>query len=165
MDKNHEMSRGIYSIKLEKDNLLITLHNKYNKPLTNDIFDFIINNNATDIKFGSHFNQPIDNLPYTIKSLIFGYNFNQLLDYLPNSIESIEFGIGFNQPVNNLPNSLKSIKFGGKFNQSIDNLPNSVEILTLGDGFNQPINKLPTNIKSLLIYNDKYNLVELYKVK
>ena len=121
--------------------------------------------NLTHLTLGKKFNQPIDNLPKSLKYLIFDNrdgdyqpidnrdcDFNQPIDNLPNSITNIILSKLFNQPIDNLPKSLKYLIFDniyGDFNQPIDNLPNSITHLTFSRKFNCPVDNLPNSLINL----------------
>ena len=125
--------------------------------------------NLTHLTLGKKFNQPIDNLPKSLKYLIFDNrdgdyqpidnrdcDFNQPIDNLPNSITHLTFSRKFNCPVDNLPNSLINLQTGYYFNYPLDNLPNSLKHLTIGDNcdwggskYNYPLDNLPNSIEYL----------------
>jgi hypothetical protein len=95
-----------------------------------------------------NYNQPINNIPKTLKKLVLGYSYNNSLDILENidNLEILELGLKFNQTLNNLPKKLKKLKFGHKFNQSIDNFPLSIEELEVNNNFNMSVKHL-VNLK------------------
>jgi hypothetical protein len=86
------------------------------------LITFLFKNSITHITFGKNFNQPIDNLPNSIKYLDFdfGSKFNQRIDNLPNNLTHLKLEEEFNQPISNLPLRLKKIDiFNCKFKKSI----------------------------------------------
>jgi hypothetical protein len=94
---------------------------------SSEISKFIFEPNPIEvIKFPPKFNEPIDNLPNTVKKIIFSRHnskFNCKIDDLPTSLEFLETGYSFNQPINSLPQSVTYLVLGKKFSQSLDNLP------------------------------------------
>lgn len=132
----------------------------------------INNSNCLEIMiFGSIFNQPVDNLPQSIKKLKFNVAFNQSIDNLPLDLESLDLthckrfvgslnnlplklkelfiSYHYNQPINNLPINLNNLYFGYHFNQLINNWPNNLTNLVMGNAFNEPIDNLPNQLKIL----------------
>ena len=102
------------------------------------------------------FNQPINNLPGTLKSLIINSCiFNQTLDNLPDGLESLKiWSKAFNKPVNKLPNTLNSLFiYSYVFDQPLDSLPNCLKSLTLEHcyAFNYPLDSLPDTLDSLIM--------------
>lgn len=93
----------------------------------------------TSLTFGSEFNQPLDNLPPSLKRLKFisVSSFSHSLDNLPPSLTHL-LGVHFNQPVDHLPSSLVQLELFGTFNQPIDHLPASLTHLSLGMHFGFP---------------------------
>eukprot|EP01111_Echinosteliopsis_oligospora_P008000 TRINITY_DN2338_c0_g1_i1.p1 TRINITY_DN2338_c0_g1~~TRINITY_DN2338_c0_g1_i1.p1 ORF type:complete len:187 (-),score=15.20 TRINITY_DN2338_c0_g1_i1:149-709(-) len=88
----------------------------------------------------------------------FGVNFNQQVDKLPSSLRTLQFGgpyNQFNQTVNNLPGSLTYVKFGDRFNQPINMLPSTITRLVLGKYFRQPLNCLPSSLLPWLKLKEK----------
>ena len=119
---------------------------RYNKP-----FIHPLPKSLKVLKFegSSCFNQPLPNLPNSLKLLKLGNDFNQPLSNLSNSLKLLNLGFKFNQPLPNLPNSLKYLRLGNDFNQPLPNLPNSLKSLNLGFNFNQPLPNLPDGLKYL----------------
>ena len=105
----------------------------FNKPVDN------LPNSLKILEFGEMFNQPVDNLPNGIKELIFGKNFNQPVDFLPSELEILNFDSYFDNPVHNLPRKLKKIIFDYSFNQSVCSLPRELEELKFGYYFNKQV--------------------------
>lgn len=139
----------------------LALHD-YNKEL-NDLPDFLEN-----LYLSSHFDQPVNNLPKTLKKLSIGDfindRFNQSVNNLPVNLEILQLGTKFNQSVDYLPNSLKILILGTEFNQPINNLPNLLEELTIGYKynncyFNQSVDNLPKSLKILLLNLDNKILI------
>jgi len=110
------------------------------------------------------FNQKIDNLPPTIKTLEFldgtiDYNdgpreysiFDHPVEKLPTSIEKIKFGYSFNQPIGMLPRGIRYLEFGEEFDQSVDNLPPGLKTLIVKTRFNQCLDNLPDGLEELKI--------------
>jgi FNIP Repeat len=103
------------------------------------------------------FNQPIDNLPPLLTTLILGCSFNGSLDHLPSSLLHLVTGPFFNSPIDYLPSSLKLLEVGDSFNRPIDFLPSSLSHLTLNAAFNQPIDYLPHQLTHLKINSNRYS--------
>lgn len=105
----------------------------------------------TRIKFGAHFNQPVDNLPNQLTHIQFGVKFNQPVDRLPNRLTHLTFGFEFNQPVDNLPRSLINIVLGVLFNHPVEHLPHSLQSLSTTGCFTQSIRLLPKSLTYLTL--------------
>lgn len=102
----------------------------------------------TTLVLGYSFNQPLDHLPSSLKSLlILSTEFNKPIDHLPSSLTELCVGNAFNQNVDHLPSSLCKLVFGPHFNQPVNLLPFSLTDLTFGREFNHPIDFLSTNIQ------------------
>ena len=61
------------------------------------------------------FNQPVDNLPISLKMLELGWYFNQPVDNLPDSLIDLKFNWIFKQKINRYPSSLKRIMISEKY--------------------------------------------------
>ena len=144
------------------NNNVMKLLNEYKKVLFDDEFNSRIDwlpEGITDIYLGNDFNQPLENLPSTIKCIkIQSHNekgapynkFNQLLDYLPIGLETlyIWFNANFNYPLDNLPPGLKYfVLFSNKFTQPLNNLPDSIEVIQISTFNYTNTKKLPANLK------------------
>jgi hypothetical protein len=139
------------------------------------------------------FNSPIDFLPYGVEELILGSKFNQPLKNLPSSIKSIEFIAdgyydfltAFDYPLDHLPYGLEELKlcitgrktiiganlppslkrleilgYGGDINNiHINELPDSIEYLVVASSSldYKSISRLPTNLQTLKLYYNKSN--------
>lgn len=146
-----------------KDSTVMNLLMEYKKVQFADTFNSRIDwlpEGITDIGLGMNFNQPLENLPSTVKRIIIGkYNdvglslFNQSLDYLPFGLEElyIKFGSKFNKPLNNLPHSLKILHLYSHFTYSINNFPDSLEYLNIRNFDYNLTFTLPTNLKTIAI--------------
>lgn len=110
------------------------------------------------IKFSDEFNSSIKKLKTFnfITEIIFGYFFNQPIDDLPNSIKYLTLGQYFNQPLNKLPKSITHLTIGFAFNQTLDKLPDSIVVLTIYyyETFIRLINSLPSTVMYLVLIND-----------
>eukprot|EP01112_Ceratiomyxa_fruticulosa_P019290 TRINITY_DN6297_c0_g3_i1.p1 TRINITY_DN6297_c0_g3~~TRINITY_DN6297_c0_g3_i1.p1 ORF type:complete len:286 (-),score=61.90 TRINITY_DN6297_c0_g3_i1:75-932(-) len=108
--------------------------------------------------------QPLTNLPFSLKRLCFGYYFKQQigdLKQLPN-LTHIYFGMNFNQPIDNLlPDSLEHLEFVhfSCFNQTINSLPPNITFLKLPSSFNQPLTALPPKITKLTFLQNFNQLI------
>lgn len=135
---------------LKKD--LIVFDYRYNEPITNEIFNILLNCNMiifsdygtfqstmksyNDLhpnyynkKFkGSIFDKPLDNLPLTIKKLYLGYSFNQLLDNLPTDLRVLRLGFNYSKSLDYLPITLEVLILN-PHPHSLDNLPKNINIL------------------------------------
>lgn len=111
------------------------------------------------------FNQPVDNLPASVKIIIFGEAFNQSIDFLPESVEFIFFTSNskFNKPINNLPSSLRYLIFNNSmircfqtYDYDIVNLPASLMYIDIKSYIPINENKIRLN-KSILQINVSAN--------
>jgi hypothetical protein len=67
--------------------------------------------NLTHLKYCDNFNQPIDNLPNSLKKIVFNNGkYNKKLNNLPNSIELIELPEYYKLKIDKIPKKLKKIK-------------------------------------------------------
>jgi len=84
-------------------------------------------------------------------------SFNQPLINLPQSLKYLTLGNNFNSKIL-LPSNLKCITFGRNFNQHIDNYPESLTHITFGENFDQQLldHQIPKNIKSIKINKMNY---------
>lgn len=125
----------------------------------------------TDVNLGMNFNQPLDNLPHTVKRIRNSkYNnvglcgFNQSLDFLPIGLEEliIEFSIVFNHPINNLPPGLKKLHlYSQEFNNTLNNLPDSLEYIYIRTFDYNNTQKLPSQLKTIKIVEYRRNVEDL----
>lgn len=149
---------------------------KIEKIVTSNFFNHFVNikiNNfnvpfpsfITHLKFGSEFNESIDNrIPSTITHLIFGWRFNQpIKKCIPSSITHLNFDCDFNQPIENcIPSSVVHLKFCVCFNQPIkNNIPTSVTHLTLGWHFEQSVSDIPSSVTHLFFNEKEDNDIEI----
>ena len=111
-------------------------------------------------EFSGHFNNPIDNLPYTLENLyIVSNKFNQSLDFLPHSLTRLVISSSsFNHPISNLPPNLLELtiipyyKGEIKFTQdNFLNLPENLKILNVSAKFNLDINAIQNKYPNLKI--------------
>jgi hypothetical protein len=109
---NYDYSENTMVINLLREYKKVQFENKFNSRI-----DWLPEG-ITDLHLGTEFNQPIDNLPHTIKRIcIMPYNnidytkFNQTIDNLPVGLEelSIVLNKSFDKPLDNLPSGLKKI--------------------------------------------------------
>uniref|UniRef100_A0A6C0HKV1 Uncharacterized protein n=1 Tax=viral metagenome TaxID=1070528 RepID=A0A6C0HKV1_9ZZZZ len=118
--------------------------------------------------FTIKFNQPLDNLPPTLKYLYINGNiFNHPVNNLPfNLLTLYIYSNIFNQSIDNLPCRLKYFQISSEtFNHSINYLSNSINELYLTLlAFNQSISKLPKCLHNLHIncpHIDNINILKL----
>ncbi len=137
----------------------IHLGTQFDQPLDN-----LSSHPIEKIKFKSEciFNQPINNLPNSMKKIIFDSDslFNQPIDNLPNNLKHLELGDSFNQQVNHLPNSINKLIIGNLFNHPVDNLPSNLKFLKLGETFNLPVDNLPSGLEYLEIGYEFNHLID-----
>lgn len=110
---------------------------------------------------GGDFNNPIDNLPYTLEDLyIVSITFNQSLDFLPHSLTSLHIeSLCFTHSVSNLPPNLLNLtiippRFYRKLEFTKDNflnLPENLKILNVSAKFNLDINAIQNKYPNLKI--------------
>ena len=97
------------------------------------------------LAFGQKFNQSLDRLPKSLKSLSLGLDFQQ-------NLQDVNFPLGIQKltlrsPVSEilegveLPSGLESLNFGDGFNDTLDQVefPRALKTLTFGDDFNQSL--------------------------
>lgn len=118
---------------------------KFNQPL-GDLPNSI---KEIDMSKSNQFNYSLDNLPSNLLILKLSLNYSEPLNNLPESLEYLELGSEYNKPLENLPSGLKTLRMSGRFNQPLRNLPNQLTVLELSDCYDQTISELPLNLKSL----------------
>lgn len=106
---------------------------KKNSQVVNDeLSEWIIKNGITRVIITGNFDNSIDNLPDTIKSI------------------SIKYGY-FNQPVNKWPSNLSSLEINAmKFQQNVINLPRITELSV--DVYDKDLIIIPDSVKILTIH-------------
>ena len=165
---NYNYTCNVNVMNLLKEYKKVQFENQYNSTL-----DWLPEG-ITDINLGMQFNQPLENLPSTIKRITIVNNnggyvyFNQPLEYLPNGLEefSITFGKTFNQQLDNLPTSLKYLQiYSLEFIQNLNNLSDSIETIRIRTFDYNNTYKLPSNLKSIHIYEHKSNVDDLNKLE
>jgi hypothetical protein len=102
------------------------------------------------LEVGGRFNGDVDRLPPNLRTL-FLLSCEQPLDNLPNGLETLVIRSDFNHPVDNLPASLKSLTLSDEFNQTLTKLPKSLSFLKLGFGFGESLANLPDSIEYLVL--------------
>jgi hypothetical protein len=169
---NYDYSENTMVINLLREYKKVQFENKFNSRI-----DWLPEG-ITDLHLGTEFNQPIDNLPHTIKRIcIMPYNnidytkFNQTIDNLPVGLEelSIVLNKSFDKPLDNLPSGLKKICLHlHKYLYPINNLPNTIEEINIKQFNHIETYKLPRNLKVfkvLIKKNDVENNQELANIK
>lgn len=119
--------------------------NDYNQPIDGDILEGV---DEIMISFG-FFNQPLDNLPKSLKSLtIYSHKFNHSLDNLPENLEYLIMAGKYNKPLDFLPSNLKELHLLGmyNFNQPLDNLPSNLEKLIISAPYKHSLDNLPDSL-------------------
>ena len=110
---------------------------------------------------GSRFNKSISEFSrINLEHLVLGAKFNQPLNNLPNSLKTLILGIEFNQPLDNLPNRIKILCCQNciGFSHNLDYLPESLEHIVIPYNFDKSLNNLPQNIRILDLYRISYNI-------
>lgn len=79
--------------------------------------------------------------PNSLTYLYAGSDFNQSLNNLPVSLKSLTLGDTFNNPINRFPPELMHLTCGISFNQSLDDLPCSLVEICVSDYYNRHVNK------------------------
>lgn len=119
---------------------------------------------------------PLDNLPRGVTYLKFGAQslFDQPLDRLPSSIRTLKLGKHFNKPLANLPKDLTCLEIGTRltyscFCQPLDKLPESLTRLVLRltqnhtaiyKPYPHSLNSLPRRLRTLIIDMDSWEIEE-----
>ncbi len=159
-------------IKLEDHLNLISQYKKIHFDYEfNQNIDLLANFDIEEIHFGggdhwcryptSVFNQPVNNLPPTLKKLYFYYNsnFNQSIDNLPNGLISLHIGSDFDKSIDYLPNTLEILHISSKSKLNFYNLPNSIKEIYLNDAAeNIELEYIPKSVKKITLYNNNKNL-------
>jgi len=162
---------GMNNYNYSNDNSVIESLKKYKKVIFDNNFNSNIDwlpEGITDLQLGMNFNQPLYNLPSSIKRIVIrkindvGFTkFNQPIDYLPSGLEelSLHFNNEFNHPLNNLPIGLKKLLIiGYNYKQSINNLSDSIEEITIKQFDYENTYKLPAHLKIIKISEKKNNI-------
>jgi hypothetical protein len=116
------------------------------------------------------FNEPLDNLPNTIKKLsIYSTVYNQPLNNLPNGLIDLHFSTrcecnDYTFDLDYLPQSLEKLILPGNYKGNLDNLPSNLKYLEISYDFEKSINNLPDSIETLFwlsIYEYKGKITKL----
>lgn len=122
------------------------------------------------------FNAPIPFIVDGVSVLICGRNFNQPLDNLPSSLRVLQIGAVhdtffsyFSQSLKNLPHGLEELRVYANDNNVItknlgEYLPSTIKHLYLGCSGELDFNMLPDSIEELYINEIKVNLEDTVKV-
>jgi hypothetical protein len=137
------------------------------------------------IQFGDRYDQPLNNLPHSLETLILSNKTStHPLDNLPSNLKTLKLLNAINNNINlnylpqcltyleitrydkteltigmdNLPSSLQTIKLSGiiGLNNSIRNLPYNLENLYIDVYDNLDLSYLPDNLKNLYITGSRY---------
>jgi hypothetical protein len=159
---NYDYSKNTLVMELLREYKKVQFENKFNSRI-----DWLPEG-ITDVHLGTEFNQPIDNLPHTIKRItIMPYNdieytkFNQPMDNLPTGLEelSIVLNKSFNKPLDNLPTGLKKICLHlHNFLYPINTLPNSIEEINIKQFDHIETYQLPSNLRVFKVLIKKSDL-------
>ncbi len=162
-------------IKLEDNLDLISKYKKIHFDYEFNLnIDLLANFDIEEIYFGggdhwcwyptSKFNQPVNNLPPTLKKLYFYSNskFNQLIDNLPNGLISLSLGSDFDKTIDYLPTSLEILYINSTSKLNFNNLPNSIKEIFLYDtAENIELKYIPGSVKKITLYDNNKNLSSL----
>lgn len=181
-DSSDNVVLGSNEYDYKNDKTILNLLKEKQKIAFDNVFNASIDwlpEGITHIQLGTFFNQPLQKLPSTLKSLIIKtYNevgatyFNNSLNNLPHGLEILEihYNHKFDKDIYNLPQTLKKLYMhckACKINFNI--LPNRLEHITIYGDNNviNPINTIctmPTNLQSILICNYKSDVDNLDKL-
>ena len=141
------------------DEIIINLIKKYG--IVRFINDYVAEINwlpqgTTHITLGVQFNQLLENIPASVKSITIGNSFyqsyfNQPLDTLNSGVEELKIiSCTFNQSPVNLPPTLRNVVIVSPvFNYPLNLFPDSVETLELSNFDIANTTKLPQNLKTI----------------
>jgi hypothetical protein len=110
------------------------------------------------------FDEPLDNLPNTIKTLyILSGVYTQPLNNLPNGLIELHFNseydcVPYALDLDNLPQSLEKLILPGKYKGNLDNLPSNLKYLEISYDYEGTINNLPDSLEVL-------NWLSIYEYK
>jgi hypothetical protein len=147
------------------DEIIINLIKKYG--IVRFMNDYVAEINwlpqgTTHITLGVQFNQLLENIPTSVKSITIGNSFyqsyfNQPLDTLNSGIEQLNISSRtFNQSPVNLPPTLRNVVMVSPvFNYPLNLFPDSVETLELSNFDIANTTKLPQNLKSINLKQSK----------
>jgi hypothetical protein len=117
---------------------------------------------TTHITLGIQFNQLLENIPASVKSITIGNSFyqsyfNQPLDTLNSGVEELKIiSHTFNQSPVNLPPTLRNVVMVSPvFNYPLNLFPDSVETLELSNFDIANTTKLPQNLKTINLISSK----------
>ena len=136
----------IFSIINKFENLLF--NGEFNQPLTN----------LPNIKYlclGSEYNESLDNIPITLKTLIIkNKDYNKSINYLPHGLENLI--IKSNLDCTNLPTTLKNLALLDIEEIHIDfnNLPDGLENIFISSYSKlkiEPLINIPSRLKQIMI--------------
>lgn len=106
----------------------------------------------------SVFNQPINDLPISMKILSTGNSFNQTINNLPKNLVHLMLGEKFNTPINKLPPNLKTLIFDelNKYQHKLNCLPNSLQVISFPVNYDNNEILIPDDCKFICFnYPDK----------
>lgn len=141
------------------DEIIINLIKKYG--IVRFMNDYVAEINwlpqgTTHITLGVQFNQLLENIPASVKSITIGNSFyqsyfNQPLDTLNSGVEELKIiSRTFNQSPVNLPPTLRNVVIVSPvFNYPLNLFPDSVETLELSNFDIANTTKLPQNLKTI----------------
>ena len=153
-DKNINLDK--YSSNIYK----VVFGDKFNKKIIS------VPDGIKKMYFGSNYNKQFNFHNCELTHIKFGSAFDQSVDELPKNLEYLIFS-HFNQNVNKLPNKIKFVRFGPSFSKSLNDLPDSVEHLSIDSCFSRDIimKKIPDNLKILDIKSDLVFLLNNAQIK
>ncbi len=115
-----------------------TLFLKYNSfVLTDEVVQWIISSGITKVKISKEYNNPIDNLPDTIKKIsINTIHFKQKINKWPSNLESLDlnifstFNFDITQVISDFPKTIKNLKLEC-YENNYPELPTSLKKLII----------------------------------
>lgn len=137
------------------DNIKI-LRIKDNLPLTDALLDYIIRNNVKFVEFMQLFNHSISTLPACVEHIYFPplSKFNQPLDNLPPELKTLIIGSEYTYRLDNLPHSLLYLGYHRPILNISNQYPNTTNWL-----LQDVIGELPSRLKYLSLSVGLYNVL------
>jgi hypothetical protein len=196
VDENLALGKLLYSItdtgyiviynstyNYANDENIIRLIIKHGKVLLDDEFNapipFIVDG-VRILICGREFNQPLDNLPCSLRILqissirgFFGCEFSKSLKTLPHGLEDLRlFGLQYNETIPSdfgiyLPSTIKYLYINIEWIIDINVLPDSIEELYISEKniILENVCKIPTNLKLLCGSSAHWKFREKMKAK
>ena len=129
--------------------------NSFNLPLPT------LPSSITEIRFGEHFNQPVDTSLFLSNDSLLEYPSTKAWITFPPLTELKIDSHLFGHPLDHLPPHLLTLKVVASFNMPLDHLPSSLTYLTLASPvFNNPLDNLPPSLTTLYLALDIYHAMD-----